>query len=286
MLEGKVAVVFQDAAHAETVDLLAGPLAVKPDRPFVLRYCSSIKSFCASDCFGCSKDKSCLVHIKQRIKFTRGNLNGLGYEWPDAKRRQVAPAELTGAGGRVQSPTDATVYVQAYKDESARLMGVSQMPANWIATARPDPRLPPGIGYAGSGSQSYRVKTNPSGEPTHVRQVPPAAGAAPAPSPQTNNTRLQGARTVTPPHWRPMPPRPQLQLLPQPHQMLLQPTQPSLSLLPIPLQMSFLPPQLSLMPMPHPMPFLHAPPPMPCLPIPPTMPIFPMKHTYPGLAVW
>lgn len=67
-LQGKVAVVFQDKANAENVDLLLGPLSVKPDNPFVLRYCSSIKSFCASDCFGSPKDKSCLAHIKQRTR--------------------------------------------------------------------------------------------------------------------------------------------------------------------------------------------------------------------------
>ena len=63
---GKVAVVLQDAADAMTVDRLLGPLATKPDKPFMLRYCSSIKSFCAGDCFSSSQDKSCLAHIKQR----------------------------------------------------------------------------------------------------------------------------------------------------------------------------------------------------------------------------
>ena len=63
---GKVAVVLQDAADAQTVDRLLGPLATKPEKPFMLRYCSSIKSFCADDCFSSSQDKSCLAHIKQR----------------------------------------------------------------------------------------------------------------------------------------------------------------------------------------------------------------------------
>jgi hypothetical protein len=66
--DGKVAVVLQDAADAQTVDRLVGALAVKPDRPFLLRYCSSIKSFCADNCFGGSRDKSCMAHIKQRMK--------------------------------------------------------------------------------------------------------------------------------------------------------------------------------------------------------------------------
>ena len=90
-LQGKVAVVFQDEANAETVDLLLGPLSLKPENPFVLRYCSSIKSFCASDCFGSPKDKSCLAHIKQRTK--RGGLNDgsvYGLDWPcgNAKRKR------------------------------------------------------------------------------------------------------------------------------------------------------------------------------------------------------
>ena len=63
---GKVAVVLQDATDANTVDYLLGPLATRPDRPFLLRYCSSIKSFCADDCFSAAHDKSCLAHIKQR----------------------------------------------------------------------------------------------------------------------------------------------------------------------------------------------------------------------------
>jgi len=34
----------------------------------LLRYCSSIKSFCADNCFGSSRDKSCMAHIKQRLR--------------------------------------------------------------------------------------------------------------------------------------------------------------------------------------------------------------------------
>lgn len=64
--DGKVAVVLQDAADAETIDRLLAPRSVKLDRPFRLRYCSSIKSFCADECFGSAQDKSCLMHIKQR----------------------------------------------------------------------------------------------------------------------------------------------------------------------------------------------------------------------------
>ena len=63
---GKVAVVLQGATEANTVDYLLGPLATAPDRPFLLRYCSSIKSFCSDDCFSNSHDKSCSAHTKQR----------------------------------------------------------------------------------------------------------------------------------------------------------------------------------------------------------------------------
>ena len=66
--DGKVAIVLQDAADAATVDRLIGPQSVKPDRTFLLRYCSSIKSFCADQCFGSPRDKSCMTHIKQRMR--------------------------------------------------------------------------------------------------------------------------------------------------------------------------------------------------------------------------
>lgn len=77
---GRVAVVLQDAADAETVDCLFAPQSVKPDRPFRLRYCPSIKSFCADECFGTAQDKSCSTHIKQR------------------KREQQGPTENKGGG--------------------------------------------------------------------------------------------------------------------------------------------------------------------------------------------
>ena len=92
---GKVAVVLQDAADAKTVDRLLGPLATKPDKPFMLRYCSSIKSFCADDCFSSSQDKSCLAHIKQRK-----SENGIGRPAESkgaaaqARREQAKPEEV------------------------------------------------------------------------------------------------------------------------------------------------------------------------------------------------
>ena len=64
--DGNVAVVFQDAGDADTVDRLIGPLAVRPERPLALRYCSSIKSFCADACFASARDKSCMAHVKPR----------------------------------------------------------------------------------------------------------------------------------------------------------------------------------------------------------------------------
>jgi len=48
------------------IDQLLGPLAVQPEKPLALRYCSSIKSFCADTCFASSRDKSCLTHVKPR----------------------------------------------------------------------------------------------------------------------------------------------------------------------------------------------------------------------------
>merc|ERR1719183_2681646 len=64
--DGNVAVVFQYASDADTVDRLIGPLASRPERPLALRYCSSIKSFCAETCFASARDKSCLSHVKPR----------------------------------------------------------------------------------------------------------------------------------------------------------------------------------------------------------------------------
>ena len=92
---GKVAVVLQDAADAMTVDRLLGPLATKPDKPFMLRYCSSIKSFCADDCFSSSQDKSCLAHIKQR-KSENGNQRHSESKGgsAQARREQPKPEEL------------------------------------------------------------------------------------------------------------------------------------------------------------------------------------------------
>lgn len=315
-MEGKVAVVFQDEANAETVDLLLGPLSVKPDRPFVLRYCSSIKSFCGSDCFGSPKDKSCLAHIKQRTK--RGGLNGHEYEWMggDAKRKRPNPEEFTGARWiqSCQTSTGATVYVQAYKDESDKSgMRQMQMPYKWIATPQPDARVPLGIGYPGSHFPTSstpevratpkclappqaprtrppqlglgavrRADLNPFGTPAQVRQIP-SASAAISPNVLLNSARMQGTNLLTadsaaalPPQW-PMLPRPQLSLLPQPHhQLLLQPQQ---HLLSMPPQLSYLPgpSQLSLLPMTHAMPLGS---------VTPTMPLLPMHRAYPGLAVW
>ena len=88
---GVVAVVLQDAADASALDAMLGPLATKPDKPFMLRYCSSIKSFCADDCFSSSQDKSCLAHIKQRKnEQQRPAEKGSGH----AKRERLKQDEL------------------------------------------------------------------------------------------------------------------------------------------------------------------------------------------------
>ena len=61
--DGNVAVVFQDAGDASRIDQLLGPLSVQLEKPFVLRYCVSNKSFCSNQCFASSRDTSCLKHI-------------------------------------------------------------------------------------------------------------------------------------------------------------------------------------------------------------------------------
>jgi len=66
--DGNVAVVFQDAADANLIDQLLGPLSVTPERPLPLRYCSSIKTFCPDSCFASQRDKSCLSHVKPRFR--------------------------------------------------------------------------------------------------------------------------------------------------------------------------------------------------------------------------
>jgi len=310
-LQGKVAVVFQDEANAETVDLLLGPLSVKPENPFVLRYCSSIKSFCASDCFGSPKDKSCLAHIKQRTK--RGGLNegsvyGYGLEWAcgDAKRKRPNPDEY---GARwiqsCQSSTGATMYVQAYKDvhlKEAVYPNRGPMPYKWMATPQPGPRAQLGIGYPFPASSTpahmshthpdqlgpgagHRAGMNPFGTPAQV--VGDARGA---PSVQADNARLQqGGTLMAVNSGGPLPyqiqPH-QLQSLQQ-HQMLMpnmaMPPQ-HLSYLPghpngIHPQLSFMPPG-SMGPMAHAMPLNSLPPPTIGMPLPP------MHRAYPGLEVW
>ena len=335
MLEGKVAVVFQDAANAETVDLLLGPLAVKPDRPFVLRYCSSIKSFCASDCFGTSKDKSCLAHIKQRAK-RGGELNGFEQCWAgDAKRKRVNPVDELADAGWTRSQQsysgNPTVYVQAAKDDITGMMWPVVRPI-----ANPQhavPGVPHGVGFTSTGFHTapasgavpkvglqlreghheccgsqrtlghapgcffdgkhanpllhgkmsaplgpdarQRAKTNrpahnygtilkesATGMSTQVRPFPETAPSAVS-SLETDNVRLHDAHLLTAdaaaplpyrqPSWGqwPMPPQPQVPLMPQPQQMLLMPTRPSMSLLPMPAQLPLMPgpPQISMVPM-------------------------------------
>jgi hypothetical protein len=312
-LQGKVAVVFQDEANAETVDLLLGPLSAKPDNPFVLRYCSSIKSFCASDCFGSPKDKSCLAHIKQRTK--RGGLNegsvyrhGLEWACGDAKRKRPNPEEL---GARwvqsCQSSTGATVYVQAYKDvrlkEAVYPKGPLSMPMpyKWMATPQPGPRAQLGIGYAFPASSTpiaapharpdqlgpgagHRAGINPFGAPAQVGSADMSA-ARPGPSVQAGNARLQAGTLmaingVAPLAYQLQPQQHQLQSLP-PHQLLLS-MPPPLPYLPggMPPQLSFLPPG-SMGPMAHAMPLGPLPPPTSI-----GMPLPPMHRAYPGLEVW
>lgn len=71
--DGNVAVVFQDAGDASTIDQLLGPLSVQLEKPLALRYCSSIKSFCSDQCFASSRDKSCLTHVKPRRALDKGS---------------------------------------------------------------------------------------------------------------------------------------------------------------------------------------------------------------------
>jgi hypothetical protein len=115
---GKVAVVLQDAADAKTVDRLLGPLAIKPDKPFMLRYCSSIKSFCADDCFSSSQDKSCLAHIKQRK-----SENGI-----------QRPAESKGGSAqarREEQPKPEELCVEATPDDQDNGWLLNEIPTLW-----------------------------------------------------------------------------------------------------------------------------------------------------------
>ena len=307
-LQGKVAVVFQDKANAENVDLLLGPLSVKPDNPFVLRYCSSIKSFCASDCFGSPKDKSCLAHIKQRTRrggHNEGSVYGLEWSCGDAKRKRPNPEEF---GARwvqpCQSSTDATVYVQAYKDVHLKEAVYPKdpvsmpMPYKWMATPQPGPRAQQGVGYSfpaasrpatapharpnqlGPGAV-YRAGINPFGTPAQVGSAGMSA-AHPAPSVQAENARLQGGTLMAVNGAAPLPYQlqsheHQLQSLP-PHQLFLPMPLPYL-LGGMPPPHSFMPPG-SMGPMAHAMPLGSLPPPTIGMPLPP------MHRPYPGLAVW
>ena len=61
----RVAVVFQNAADAATIDRLLGERAEKPAAAFPMRYCTAIKSFCPGTCFTSVRDKRfCVTHCK------------------------------------------------------------------------------------------------------------------------------------------------------------------------------------------------------------------------------
>merc|ERR1719183_1583120 len=93
--DGNVAVVFQDAGDASMIDQLLGPMAVQPEKPLALRYCSSIKSFCADGCFASSRDKSCLTHVKPRRAQER---TAEKLEQQAANKRTHAEMELRTSG--------------------------------------------------------------------------------------------------------------------------------------------------------------------------------------------
>lgn len=95
---GNVAVVFQDAGDASMIDQLLGPMAVQPEKPLALRYCSSIKSFCADGCFASSRDKSCLTHVKPRRAQERTAEKLLLCEQQAATKRTHAELELRTSG--------------------------------------------------------------------------------------------------------------------------------------------------------------------------------------------
>lgn len=301
-LQGKVAVVFQDEASAETVDLLLGPLSLKPENPFVLRYCSSIKSFCASDSFGSPKDKSCLAHIKQRTK--RGGPNDesvYSLDWPcgDAKRKRPNPDEFGARWVQSCEPcTGAPMYVQAYdamhlKEPFGPKCPVCvPMPYKWMATPQPGPRAE-GIGYPFHASSMSTPVPRASPDQlgpgaAHTFAAPEQAGsarmsAAHGPSVQADAPQLPGGNLPTVTEAAPLPYHPhQLQSLP-PQQLLL-PMGPPLPYLP-----GGMPPPLHFMPPPPPGSMGPMAPPVPLGAMPPPrigMPLPPMHRAYPGLEVW
>lgn len=61
----RVAVVFQDAADAATIDRLLNERVERPAAAFPMRYCTAIKSFCPGSCFTSVRDKRfCVTHCK------------------------------------------------------------------------------------------------------------------------------------------------------------------------------------------------------------------------------
>jgi len=198
--DGNVAVVFQDAADADKVDQLLGPLSVRPERPLPLRYCSSIKTFCPDSCFASKRDKSCMSHVKPRFRVGAEKLAVAAMVPPAADSLSCPP--VPNSPGWPSAPPAVSENAWLFDEVLEPLDKDEESDETAFVDIEGFDEICQPICDLGSKLQPRSLKLAPRSPAAMPRAGPsiapmaPRSGAAPAPSRPVNTTQKKALQSL------------------------------------------------------------------------------------------